>query len=76
MKHEYLSGQVVSYLLATGAAAGLGASKDLKLMFEVLRFEDVQIFNKGYAYCGFLLIAFVYTAISSVISSYALPKQI
>ncbi|KAJ9160113.1 hypothetical protein P3X46_025544 [Hevea brasiliensis] len=73
---DFYGDKVISYLLATGVAAGFAATKDLKPLFVALGAGDVvQFFNKGYASAGLLLIGFVCTAISSVLSSYALPKQ-
>ncbi|KAJ6983151.1 hypothetical protein NC653_026077 [Populus alba x Populus x berolinensis] len=70
----FVFGQVVSYILATGAAAAFGATKDMKPIFAGLGGD--KFFNKGYASASLLLLGFVCTAISSVFSSYALPKKV
>ncbi|KAF2318768.1 hypothetical protein GH714_010585 [Hevea brasiliensis] len=73
---DFYGDKVISYLLATGVAAGFAATKDLKPFFVALGAGDVvKFFDKGYASASLLLIGFVCTAISSVLSSYALPKQ-
>ncbi|KAL8166814.1 hypothetical protein V2J09_008313 [Rumex salicifolius] len=58
-----------SYLLGTGAAAGFGASIDVK---QVLDLGD--FLNKGNSACSLVFMAFVFTIASSIISSYGLPK--
>ncbi|KAK0592422.1 hypothetical protein LWI29_018869 [Acer saccharum] len=72
---DFFGDKIVSYLLATGAAAGFGATKDMKSVFLGMGNAD-KFFNKGYASASLLLIAFVCTAMLSVFSSYALPKRI
>ncbi|XP_050209778.1 CASP-like protein 4D1 [Mercurialis annua] len=67
--------KVISYMLATGAAAGFASTKDLKPLFSGSGSAD-EFFNKGYASASLLLFAFIFTAISSVFSSYALPNKI
>ncbi|KAL9388726.1 hypothetical protein Peur_017331 [Populus x canadensis] len=71
---DFYGDKVVSYILATGAAAAFGATKDLKPFFSGL--EGDKFFNKGYASASLLLLGFVCTAILSVFSSYALPKKV
>jgi hypothetical protein len=70
----FVFGQVVSYILATGAAAAFGATKELKTQLAGLGGD--KFFNKGYASASLLLLGFVCTAILSVFSSYALPKKV
>ncbi|XP_059458487.1 CASP-like protein 4D1 [Corylus avellana] len=74
---EFYGDKAVSYILATGAAAGFGATIDLK---KVLQNADVPLdlsgfFNIGYASTLLLFLAFLCTAILSILSSYALPKK-
>ncbi|KAJ6892189.1 CASP-like protein 4D1 [Populus alba x Populus x berolinensis] len=71
---DFYGDKVVSYILATGAAAALGATKDMKPIFAELGGD--KFVNKGYASASLLLLGFVCTAISSVFSSYALPKKV
>ncbi|KAK0592368.1 hypothetical protein LWI29_017934 [Acer saccharum] len=73
---DFFGDKIVSYLLATGAAAGFGATKDMKSVFQGVLGDTDKFFNKGYASASLLLIAFVCTAMLSVFSSYALPKRI
>lgn len=64
--------QALSYLLATGAAAGFGLTVDLHRR-NSSRFDDV--FNKANASASLLLIGFMFSAVSSVVSSFSLPKK-
>lgn len=69
--------QIVSYLLATGAAAGFGVTVDMKTLIELLStFDFGNFYAKGYASSSLLLLAFFCTAVLSVLSSYALPKSL
>lgn len=73
-------GQIISYLLATGSAAGFGVSKDLKETFlALIEFDSTdpvdKFFSKGYASASLLLFAFVSLAVLSVFSSLALSKR-
>lgn len=73
-------GQIISYLLATGSAAGFGVSKDLKdalLALVALDSTDPvdKFFSRGYASASMLLFAFVCLAVLSVFSSYAISKD-
>ncbi|XP_030512567.1 CASP-like protein 4D1 [Rhodamnia argentea] len=73
---DFFADKIASYVLATGSAAGFGATKDLKLFFEgtVLAFD--KFFDKGYAAASLLLLAFVCAALLSIVSSFALPKKV
>lgn len=74
---DFYGDKVLSYLLATGAAAGFGVTKDLKAAFDAFGLAvDKSFYEKAYASASLLLLAFVSTAILSVISSYALPKKV
>ncbi|XP_050250446.1 CASP-like protein 4D1 [Quercus robur] len=74
---DFYGDKVISYLLATGAAAGFGVTVDLKATFDVFGlFIDKSFYEKAYASASLLLLAFVCTAILSVISSYAVPKKV
>ncbi|XP_010509003.1 PREDICTED: CASP-like protein 4D1 [Camelina sativa] len=77
---NFYGDKIISYLLATGSAAGFGVSKDLKdtyLAFIVFDSTDPvdEFFSKGYAAASLLLLAFVSLAVLSVFSSLALSKQ-
>lgn len=72
--------QVISYLVATGSAAGFGVSKDLKDAFIALVALDSTdpvdtFFSRGYASASLLLFAFICLAVLSVFSSYAINKR-
>ncbi|XP_019191992.1 PREDICTED: CASP-like protein PIMP1 [Ipomoea nil] len=72
---EFYGDKVISYLLGTGAAAGFGLTVDAKRFSELDSFEN-DFFNKANAAASLLLIAFFLSAISSVFSSYNLPKAV
>ncbi|CAH8291610.1 unnamed protein product [Eruca vesicaria subsp. sativa] len=77
---EFYGDKIISYLLATGSAAGFGVSKDLKdaiLALVVLDPTDPvdNFFSRGYASASMLLLAFVCLAILSVFSSFAISKH-
>ncbi|KAA8539451.1 hypothetical protein F0562_026143 [Nyssa sinensis] len=65
--------KVMSYILATGASAGFGATIDLKSAFSLGAAD--KFFNKAIVASTLLLLGFLSTAISSVFSSLALPKR-
>ncbi|XP_040957964.1 CASP-like protein 4D1 [Gossypium hirsutum] len=73
---DFYGDKVISYVLATGSAAGFGATKDLKALADVTNVDDLDdYFDKAYASASLLLFAFICAAILSVFSSYALPKM-
>lgn len=66
--------QIVSYILATGAAAGFGLSVDLNHL--PVNGADIEDFlNKANAAASLLFIGFLFSATSSVFSSLSLPKR-
>ncbi|KAM4104506.1 hypothetical protein ACJW30_06G163000 [Castanea mollissima] len=74
---DFYGDKVISYLLATGAAAGFGVTVDLKATFDAIGLViDKSFYEKAYASASLLLLAFICTAILSVISSYAVPKKV
>ncbi|KAK4579129.1 hypothetical protein RGQ29_028986 [Quercus rubra] len=79
---EFYGDKAISYLLLSGAAAGIGASRETKAIL-IVKDNDVDTYNsfknylsKGFAAADLLLPAFVCTAILSILSSYALSKKI
>ncbi|KAJ6717887.1 NITRATE FORMATE IRON DEHYDROGENASE [Salix purpurea] len=72
---DFYGDKVISYMLATGAAAAIGATKDMKPLLTALGVSN-SFLNKGYASASLLLLGFVCTAMLSVLSSYALPKKV
>ena len=67
--------QIISYVLATGAAAGFGITSDMKALFELLSTYDFgDFYAKANASASLLFLAFVCTAILSVLSSFDLQK--
>ncbi|KAK4579127.1 hypothetical protein RGQ29_028984 [Quercus rubra] len=74
---EFYGDKVISYLLLSAAAAGLGASIDGKShLIDKSNDHFNNYLNKGFAAANLLLPAFVCTAILSILSSYALPKKV
>lgn len=66
--------QGISYLLATGAAAGFGFTVDVNRVPETdLGVED--FLDKANASASLLLVGFLFSAVSSVFSSLSLPKK-
>ncbi|CAN4105873.1 unnamed protein product [Withania somnifera] len=73
---EFYSDKVILFLLATGAAAGLGLTVEYKRLIDDDITKDVQDFlNKANASASLLLLASIFSTISSVISSLNLPKS-
>ncbi|CAL9236192.1 unnamed protein product [Arabidopsis halleri] len=77
---NFYGDKIISYILATGSAAGFGVSKDLKdtylALIELESTDPVdRFFSKGYASASLLLFAFVSLAVLSVFSSLALSKR-
>ncbi|WZZ55600.1 hypothetical protein YC2023_055707 [Brassica napus] len=77
---SFYGDKIISYLLATGSAAGFGVSKDLKDTYlALIDFDSTDpvdnFFSKGYASASLLLFAFVSLAVLSVFSSLVLSKR-
>ncbi|KAL5569091.1 hypothetical protein UlMin_025666 [Ulmus minor] len=75
---EFYADKIMSYLLISGGpggAAGFAISKEMNNFFGRLEVYYMKFFEKAYVSASLLLLAFVCTAISSVISSHALPKR-
>ncbi|KAM6582554.1 hypothetical protein CsatB_009556 [Cannabis sativa] len=68
---DFYGDKIISYVLATGAGAGFGVTNDMKQLLELGNF-----FEKSYASISLLFLAFICTAVLSVLSSYALPKPL
>ncbi|KAM7271118.1 hypothetical protein ACFE04_030332 [Oxalis oulophora] len=66
---DFYGDKVITYFMATGAAAGFGATKDLQGS------DSSSFYDKGYASASLLLLAFFCSAIISIFSSYALPRN-
>ncbi|EXC04502.1 hypothetical protein L484_001667 [Morus notabilis] len=65
---------IMSYMLASGAAAGLAVTVNYQNNFDSLKVFS-EFYEKAYASSSILLLAFVLAAALSVISTYALPKK-
>ncbi|WOH02556.1 hypothetical protein DCAR_0521945 [Daucus carota subsp. sativus] len=72
---DFYGDKLISYLLATGTGAGFGVTVDLKDANSGTNTGIDKFFNKANAASSILLLAFIFTAISSVLSSLALPKK-
>ncbi|KAL8102987.1 CASP-like protein PIMP1 [Apium graveolens] len=72
---DFYGDKFISLLLATGTGAGFGVTVDLKDQFGDVTSSFDKFFNKGYAVSSMLLIAVLFTAVSSIFSSLSLPKR-
>nr|POF19061.1 casp-like protein 4d1 [Quercus suber] len=86
---EFYGDKVISYLLATAAGAGIGASTDFKDLvdgkFSMSYYNDefvsagklsTSYYNNLLVSAGSFLLPFVCTASLSIMSSYALQKKV
>ncbi|KAK4480685.1 hypothetical protein RD792_013763 [Penstemon davidsonii] len=72
---DFYGDKVLSYLLATGAAACFGLTVDLNR--DPGNDSEAQGFlNKANAAASLLFIGFIFSAVSSVFSSLSLPKRL
>ncbi|GMH07938.1 hypothetical protein Nepgr_009778 [Nepenthes gracilis] len=69
---DFYGDKFISYLLATGTAAGFGGTIDLRSALSGLGVGD--FFNEAGAAASLVLIAFCFSAGSSIISSYQLSS--
>ncbi|KAL2230256.1 UNVERIFIED_CONTAM: CASP-like protein PIMP1, partial [Sesamum indicum] len=65
---------VVSCILATGAAASFGMIQDLKIMVDVSGLVITHFIDVTNAAASLCFVGFLLTFVSSVFSSFALPK--
>ncbi|GKU91926.1 hypothetical protein SLEP1_g5731 [Rubroshorea leprosula] len=70
---DFYGDKVLSYMLATGAAAGFGATSDMQSAFQGAISNN--FFKRGYAASALVFIGFIYAAFLSIFSSYALPPK-
>ncbi|XP_075499760.1 CASP-like protein PIMP1 [Primulina tabacum] len=80
---DFFGDKVVSYILATGAAACFGFTVDVKRLNDAS--ENVagiagntdtdKFLNKANAAAAVLFVGFIFSALSSIISSLSLPKR-
>ncbi|KAL0003071.1 hypothetical protein SO802_016852 [Lithocarpus litseifolius] len=74
---EFYGDKVISCLLLSAAAAGLGAGIDGKShLIDKSNDHFNNYLSKGFAAANLLLPAFICTGILSILSSYALPKKL
>ncbi|XP_024027289.1 CASP-like protein 4D1 [Morus notabilis] len=71
---DFYGEKIMSYMLASGAAAGLAVTVNYQNNFDSLKVFS-EFYEKAYASSSILLLAFVLAAALSVISTYALPKK-
>ncbi|XP_073042030.1 CASP-like protein PIMP1 [Primulina eburnea] len=74
---DFFGDKVVSYLLATGAAACFGLTVDLKRINDqgIVDSDTDRFLNKANAAAALLFIGFIFSAMSSIISCLSLPKR-
>ncbi|XP_054785860.1 CASP-like protein 4D1 [Prosopis cineraria] len=73
---DFFGDKITAYLLATGAAAGFGASEDVQRAFTELLLVPIDaFFNMANASAALLFVAFLFTATASVFASFALPTK-
>ncbi|KAL2512715.1 CASP-like protein 4D1 [Abeliophyllum distichum] len=91
LMYDFLGDKVLLSLLASGVGAAFGATLDLKKNLDdlddifqqeyndtalaLIRVKLDEFFSKAYVSAGFLLIAFLTSIISSIISSLVLTKK-
>ncbi|TKY64871.1 CASP protein 4D1 [Spatholobus suberectus] len=67
---DFFGDKIISYLLLSGSAGGFGFTIELQ------RFVSLNSFTgKANASASLLLIGFLFTAIASIFTSFALPKK-
>ncbi|XP_009761561.1 CASP-like protein PIMP1 [Nicotiana tabacum] len=71
---DFYGDKFISYFLATGAAASFGMTQDLK---QLQNGDDTlnKFLGIADAAASLCLLGFIFAAVSSVFSSYALPKR-
>ncbi|KAL7147972.1 hypothetical protein ABFS83_06G147000 [Erythranthe nasuta] len=71
---DFYGDKALSYVLATGAAAGFGLAVDLKRIG--VNDPTHSFLNKANAAAGVLFIGFIFSVVSSIFSSFSLPKRV
>ncbi|XP_004307526.1 PREDICTED: CASP-like protein 4D1 [Fragaria vesca subsp. vesca] len=71
----FFGDKFISYVMATGAAAGFGVTVDLSRVTGGTGLDMSNFFEKAYASASLLLLAFICTALLSIISAFALPRR-
>ncbi|KAL2526169.1 CASP-like protein 4D2 [Abeliophyllum distichum] len=72
---DFYGDKVVSYIVATGAAASFGMTQDLKNMVDIEGLGISHFIRTTDAAASLCLLGFLFVAISSIFSSFALPKR-
>ncbi|PON32043.1 CASP-like protein 4D [Trema orientale] len=73
---QFYGDKVISYLLVSGAIGGYIATDDKGEFFGKTNHDQIDSnLNKSYTSATLLLLGFICTAVSSVVSSYTLPKR-
>ncbi|XP_051116480.1 CASP-like protein PIMP1 [Andrographis paniculata] len=70
---EFYGDKALSYLLATGGAAGLGMTQDVEGITDRLGLD--RFINKANASIALCLLGFAFSILSSIFSSFNLPKM-
>ncbi|KAI5670703.1 hypothetical protein M9H77_11067 [Catharanthus roseus] len=72
---DFYADKAASYLLATGAAASFALTHYLKNQVGTSSNKEDKFLNMANAAASLCLLGFLFSAISSIFSSYALPKR-
>ncbi|KAI3470714.1 hypothetical protein Pfo_027377 [Paulownia fortunei] len=72
---DFYGDKAVSYILATGAAASFGMTQDLNSLIDVKNLGISHFINTTNAAASLCFLGFVFSVVSSVFSSLALPKR-
>ncbi|XP_027104460.1 CASP-like protein PIMP1 [Coffea arabica] len=72
---DFYGDKVISYVLATGAAASFGMTQDLKTLVDRSDSGVDKFLSKADAATSLCLLGFLFAAISSIFSAFSLPKR-
>ncbi|CAA3002236.1 CASP PIMP1 [Olea europaea subsp. europaea] len=72
---DFYGDKVVSFILATGGAASFGMTQDFKNLIDIEGLGISHFIRTTEAAASLCLLGFLFVAISSIFSSFALPKR-
>ncbi|XP_027111003.1 CASP-like protein PIMP1 [Coffea arabica] len=72
---DFYGDKVISYVLATGAAASFGMTQDFKRLVDRSDSGVDKFLSKADAATSLCLLGFLFAAISSIFSAFSLPKR-
>ncbi|KAK4425229.1 CASP-like protein PIMP1 [Sesamum alatum] len=73
---DFYGDKVVSCILATGAAASFGMTQDFKNLLDISALGISHFINVTNAAASLCFLGFVFSLVSSVFSSFSLPKTV